>query len=177
MRGLKTHQLVFCAVLGLVLAAAALEARTFRDVASWFPFYFSLVGVFLCAIGVGSGLLRWRKARREADRLTLERSVKSDGEDPEAPALADFDPAAVKVREDIATMLAGFRWFGLFLVYAAVVGLVGVALGSAIFITVWFRTVYPWPWRNIAMSLAVLLALGWLGTTVVDIELPPSLLL
>lgn len=171
MRGLRFHQLVFCAVLGLVLIAAALEARTFRDVASWFPLYFSLVGTVLCGLGVVSGLVRWWRARREA--------VAVAGADQPASGVASsaVDPGQAQVREEVAVLVAGLRWFALILTYVALVWLLGVALGSVLFVVVWFRTVHVWAWRNIAISVASMLILGWLGQTLVDIEFPPGLLL
>lgn len=174
MRGLRIHQTVFTALLGIAFVFMAVEANGFRELARWFPFWFAIVGAVICGIGVVSGGISIARAGSIRRRHALgEVTVGSlpplkGGADPVEVAIGRLDES----RSDTQTLVAGMRWFAVILGYVLLVRFATFEIASVAFVLFWFNVVYRWPLRKQAIAVAGVILAMWIAENTLGMRLP-----
>lgn len=142
------YQAIFCGVVAIGFVLMALEARTFNDLASWFPFYTALAGLVVALVALGASL---RAAHRE--RTT-------------------DDGGTTAEDSDATIFLRGLQWLLLITAVVLLARLVGFVLAAPIWIILWFTVIYRWRKRNIAIAVVVVMAIIYLLASVAGVETP-----
>lgn len=140
-------QLVFTILMLLFFIYTAVEATTFRQLASYFPFYLSLLGIACISIEIIRQLINLKKGKSE------------DKDDVVHPNIR-----------------AAIKYMGLLVLYAVMVYVLGMVIASAIYVFAFLFWIARMKWWKAALTTGVLIAVVVGFADMMNLYWPKSLI-